>query len=332
MNLSTLKDILTVASIEAKRSGKNKLSLICDIVVSRFKHGTIVCDYMAYGFSMIPKEYRKEYFSSHQLIRTVNKVNNRSIDSKWTSYQLLKEYYKRDIVHIEESSQQEVSDFLQMHQQFFTKTLDGSGGFGVVFFDQEKEKVSIENLKEKKLVLLEQAIIQHDDLNYITDSCINTLRVVSVLSPDGTVAFLPSILRVGGGTTKVDNVSSGGTYTLLDEQGVIMLDGLYQENLEHIKNKNLILKYHPVTKVSPYGLKVPFYHESLLMVEEMARKIPDCPIVGWDIAIAKNGPKLLEFNSFPGLDMNQNYYFTKILNKEHVGAKSIIEKQLGIQI
>lgn len=330
--IETIKEVLKVASIEKKRSGKNYLKLVFDIINSRKRYGTIVCDYMAYGFSMLDEKYRDQYFSSHKLIKVVNMVNDRSLDSKWTSYKLLKDYYHRDVVNLKESDDIDIIKFLSKHQEFFAKTLDGSGGYGVKFINQKEQKDILNYLKDNNLIMLEEAIIQHETLNKINPSCINTLRIASILGKDGSVAFLPCVLRVGGGTTKIDNVSSGGTYTLIDNHGRIALNGYYQENLELVNNNELIIKTHPTTNINPFGIRIPYYKESLKMVKEMAKKLKTCPIVGWDIAISKDGPMLLEFNAFPGLDMNQNYYFIEILNKEHVGAKEVVEKQLNIKI
>lgn len=331
IKLTTIKEILKVAAIEKKRSHKNYLSLVLDIIYSRKKYGTTVCDYMAYGFSMLDKQFKKEYLSSHKLIKLVNKVNNRNLDNKWTSYCLLKEFYHRDIVNLNENKEIEIEHFLKKHSNFFAKTLEGSGGYGVKYITQPKKDL-INYLKNNKLIMLEEAIVQHDVLNQINPNCINTLRIASILNQDNSIVLLPSILRVGSGNSKIDNVSSGGFYTLLNDEGVICLEGYYQENLDLIKDQQLIVKKHPLTQINPLNIKIPFYEEALAMVKEMAKKIPDCPIVGWDIAISKDGPKLLEFNAFPGLDMNQNYYFTKIFKTKHIGAKKIAEKQLKLKL
>lgn len=329
MNLKQLKAVWKAAKIERKRSGKSRLYLAYDIVRARREQGTDLADYMSFGFSMLDKCYRDRYFSVHPLYVTVNQVNNRKKEDKWLAYQLLKPYYKRDVVHLEESAPEEVSAFLEKHKTFFAKAPNGTGGDGVEYI---KGRVELVELKQKGLLLLEEPIVQHEALNALTDACVNTLRIFSIRSKSGEVVFLPSILRVGLGTLKVDNISSGGTYTLLDEAGVVKLDGYYQENLDYIQNDSLLVQAHPVTGFRPKGFQVPYYKESLDMVEEMATILDDCQLLGWDIAIGEDGPQLLEFNSFPAIGLHQNYYFTEILNRDEVGARPIVEKQLGRKI
>lgn len=335
MNLALIRSLLKVARLEHARSGRSTLALLYDIVRCRRLYGTDLVDYMAYGFSMLGAEARWRYFSGHDLYLVANSVNNRSQDNKWTSYQLLKPYYKRAMVHLLESSAGEVDAFLEEQETFFAKTLEGCGGYGVAYVEQKdyaSRKALLADLKSKEMFLLEEPIRQHPALNQITEVSVNTLRVLSVRSKEGEIAFLPTVLRVGLGKLKVDNVSSGGTYTFLDENGIIGLDAYYQENLDYIKGSEICLEVHPQTGFRPKGFQVPFYKETIQMVEEMAKQLPDCPLLGWDIAITEEGPKLLEFNAFPAIAFNQNYYFTKVLGKSDVGAKPLIEQQLGMKI
>ena len=45
------------------------------------------------------------------------------------------------------------------------------------------------------------------------------------------------------------------------------------------------------------------------MCEEAARVVPQMRYIGWDIAITKNGPVMVEGNNLPGYDMCQNHRF-----------------------
>lgn len=329
-----LKELILTIDIEKRRSNKSFIELFFDIIYSRFKYGTIVCDYMAYGFSILPKKYRKYYLTSHQLIKFVNSVNNREIDNKYLSYELLKPYYKRMIVNIEKDDLESIYDFLNKNKSFFAKKLVSSGGYGVKYLktsDFKDYSSIIDYLRKEELLMLEEEIIQHAELNKLNPSCINTLRIVSVLNDKNEVLVLPAIIRVGLNNNKVDNVSFGGSYTLIDDEGKVIMPGFYQENISG-KNHNLIIPIHPVTKINPLNFKLPYYQESVEMVKEMAKLNTSCVLVGWDIALSDSGPKLLEFNTFPGIDMNQNYYFISNSNKKHSGVKEIIEKHLGRSI
>lgn len=48
------------------------------------------------------------------------------------------------------------------------------------------------------------------------------------------------------------------------------------------------------------GLKIPYWDEVVLMLSKAAKLVPEVKYVGWDIAITKDGPCLIEGNTSPG--------------------------------
>ena len=43
------------------------------------------------------------------------------------------------------------------------------------------------------------------------------------------------------------------------------------------------------------------FREAIELVEKAAEVIPEVAYVGWDVAIGRNGPELIEGNPFPGV-------------------------------
>lgn len=329
----TIDEIFAISRIEKKRSGRNRLSIMRDMVRSRRRYGTTAKGYLSFGFAMLEEKYKADYLSSHILINLVNQINRRELDSKWTAYTLLQDYYKRDCVHFIESSDAEIEAFLAKHDSFFAKQVDSTCGKGVLYVDDHKQNPDrINMLKEGRFDMLEEPIKQHPLVNAINDSSINTVRFATFLNDDLEVLFLPTIMRVSANDSKVDNIGSGGFYTLFDDEGIVQLDGFFQENLDVLVNDNLIVESHPRTGFKPLGFKLPYYQESKALVEQMAKAMPALKIVGWDIAIGEDGPDLVELNAYPDLHFNQNYYFTEILNTPSVGAKKKLEEHLNIRI
>lgn len=93
--------------------------------------------------------------------------------------------------------------------------------WGVFYFNSElgREKlVKIINRIHHDLVI-EAAITQSTFLDIINPSCINTIRVISMLKKNGGVKIYSSILRMGVGNAKVDNACSGGISCGICENG-----------------------------------------------------------------------------------------------------------------
>lgn len=327
-------DLWEMSRVDAKRSGKNRFSIIRDAIACRKQYGCSVNDYLAFGFSMLDPSVREDYFSLRMNYNVTQQINDMRYENKWEAYQVLPEFYHRDLVHLSKSTKEEIQEFLNKHANFFAKKPDSFGGKGVEYVEQaalaDIDGVALaEKLKSEGFVLLEEPLDQDEKMNGLNPSSVNTLRIITLTNEDLEVMFLPYVLRVGANASKVDNVRSGGLYTLLDKEGRIALDGFYQESY---KNDELILATHPVTGLKPKGFEVPLFQETIQQIEVMAKRLPQVPLVGWDICISKTGPALVELNCFPSIDFNQNYYFTKILDKDSVGAKGLIEKHLGIKI
>ena len=100
-------------------------------------------------------------------------------------------------------------------------------------------------------------------------------------------ALLAAVLRIGNGDV-IDNFASGGMFTMLDDEGVALYPGVD-------KNSN-VYREHPVTGTPIVGFRVPLYSEVLDLVAALARRTPEAPYVGWDIAITANGPVVIEGN------------------------------------
>ena len=127
---------------------------------------------------------------------------------------------------------------------------------------------------------------------------------------------------MGSGTSYVDNVTSGGMYTLVN-----MEDGTLAEYAFCDKTASYYDR-HPATGVLFKGFKVPRYREALDMCLEAARVEPHMGYVGWDVGITVNGPAFMEGNNLPGYDMCQNKKF----HPDHIGILPTVEKILGEKI
>lgn len=147
-----------------------------------------------------------------------------------------------------------------------------------------------------KPLVIEEKIEQCDVLNELCPTSVNTLRVVTLLRDEGT-HVLQCVLRCGVGAV-VDNIHSGGLVVEVDPQtGVCKGDAVdYYGNL---------VKTHPVTGVPFKGLQIPNIGDVVTLAEEAAKVVPECKLIGWDIAVTQSGADLVEGNLKADYDAGQ---------------------------
>lgn len=101
-----------------------------------------------------------------------------------------------------------------------------------------------------------------------------------------------SLDLAGGGTLPADNISSGGLGAEINIDAGIVVSPAFDYSLKRYS-------VHPITKTEIVGIEIPYWRETLSMVQEMLELVPEIPVVGWDIAITEKGPELVEANSTP---------------------------------
>ena len=108
----------------------------------------------------------------------------------------------------------------------FVKETDGFGGVGarkLSASDYQAEpscRALYQELKDNRLFVVEECVVQCEKMNLLCPASINTLRMVTVLA-GGKPYLMYTLVRMGNGTKAVDNISSGGMYAPVDENGVI---------------------------------------------------------------------------------------------------------------
>lgn len=102
---------------------------------------------------------------------------------------------------------------------------------------------------------------------------------------------------MGLGKTIADNFHQGGKGVLVDlETGKLVGNGI---------DKKLNESENSITNIKFDGFDIPYWEEIKEMVLEAAVVNDKVNIVGWDVAISKNGPLIIEGNRGPGFDLVQ---------------------------
>ncbi|CAN0355576.1 unnamed protein product, partial [Ectocarpus sp. 4 AP-2014] len=182
---------------------------------------------------------------------------------------------------------------------FFLKPISDYGGRGCFLITKENLDLNIKSHGKEiieKDYLGQQVLEQHESINQINPSCINTIRMETYIDTKGQVHILSGFIRFGNGKSVVDNASSGGFYVGIDmEKGTLKNLGR-----QLIRYGGQRFTRHPHTNFEFGGFKLPFFKESCSLILQMVNHIPD-GLIGWDIAITPKGPVVIEGNTQPGL-------------------------------
>lgn len=146
-------------------------------------------------------------------------------------------------------------------------------------------------------VSVQECVEQFAEMSALNASSLNSYRITSLFL-NGQFSVLSTIIRVGGKGAVVDNVGAGGYAFGLDSSGVVKSPGLAASGR---------LVHETYSGDALLGKRFSGYASVVAFVEKLHRKLPYLPIIGWDIAVRKDGcPVLIELNaSTPGIRFEQ---------------------------
>lgn len=137
--------------------------------------------------------------------------------------------------------------------------------------------------------VMQDYIVQHDEIAKFNPSTLNTLRIVTTRL-NKEPQFFAAVLRCGADAGQiVDNLSQGGVCCAVNENGEMDEYGYYYEKPR--------VDRHPVSGEVFKDNIIPYWNEALELVKELHNFIPGLPGIGWDVAITKDGVKIIEANS-----------------------------------
>ena len=283
----------------SKRSGKGKLSLVCDMAWCGLKYGAGYTDYTYCQFYKLNGDKRKTYLTRTIQNELVRKLNDRRFyhcfQNKLEFNQLFSPLVTRPYLDVRDVNVESFRRFLKGRSEIIAKPVDGIGGHGVkrIAVDENTDVEQLYNsLLEEKRTLVEEVIQQHHALQELYPQGVNTVRVVTILT--GTVVDIMWVgLKIGSNGSVVDNVAEGGICAWADRYtGVITTPASNYDVM--------VFENHPNTGVKIVGFQIPNFDAVKEVASTAARLIPEIRYVGWDIAVTEDGAQLIEGNEYPG--------------------------------
>ncbi len=287
----------------AKKENKSFIKLVFDTGYCVFRYGFCLSDYLNYRLYNKKKAERKQYVSTKTENKFYETVSPSAYKKRYTVKPNFladfKKYTKRDFIVPKEGNFQDFLTFLDKHEVFMSKPYDGLGGADV----KKEYAKDIENKEEyfnkaiENRIFLEELVVQHPEMNKLCDKSVNTMRIMT-FNDHGKSRILWMGLRVGNGINAIDNFHAKGMAVNIDmETGKLIGNAIDKDLNEYTE--------HPVTHVKFDEFQIPCFEEAKKMVLEASLESDKILVVGWDVAISKDGPVIIEGNRRPGFDIVQ---------------------------
>lgn len=175
--------------------------------------------------------------------------------------------------------------FLGSSDTVIKKAFNSEGGFGVYFPEENDKTVIFEKACEgDDDIVIQKKIRQHEAFAKLHPESVNTIRIMSLITRKD-VKILKVCVRIGAGSSNVDNICNGGFFVGVDKNGVTMDTGAGSDGS--------VLKEHPDLHYTLGGISLPGIDKATELVKSAHGIMSHCRIAAWDIAIDEEGEAVL---------------------------------------
>jgi hypothetical protein len=206
----------------------------------------------------------------------------------------------------------------------FVKPLTGNGGRGAERWDRVAarqwsngaqvcdDRSLVELLRSRRRPLIVQKRVRtHPALVPLTAGAVPTVRALTCLDEDGVAELVGAVFRMSIGDNRtVDNFHAGGIAcaVALDTGELGLASDL------GLDARLGWLRHHPTTSARIAGTRLPCWDETRALACQAHAAFGDRVVIGWDIAIAEDGPVVIEGNRGPDTDIMQRFMETGFCN------------------
>lgn len=204
----------------------------------------------------------------------------------------------------------------------FIKPIDGAQGKECHRISRENNYIErIKTIYDKIILgnyIFQETIEQDCKVSEIFGGAVNILRIGTYFDDNSNSHIISSFMTFGIDCEDAVNNNTGGIFVPVDFKEGVLKDVGFQY-LENGRQKH---KKHPKTNFVFEGFEIPYFKESMELIKKALEYLP-AKLVGWDIAITKNGPLLIEGNSNPSM-MSLDISYGGL--KKHPVFKNVIKE------
>ncbi|MFF0910596.1 sugar-transfer associated ATP-grasp domain-containing protein [Microbacterium enclense] len=259
-------------------------------------------DYIDYDFAILSPAERATYMThpvSNQISQKYDHPDYRGIFQDKVAFdRRFSDFLRREWMVVEPGNADELRAFTERLGTIVTKEPVGQAGTGVHRYhaaEVDDWDGFHRGLLERGEILVEEVIRQHPDLAAVCPGTVNTTRVTAFF--DGTTTHILAIAQKFGRGAVSDQMTFGGFYTMLDDEGRAFGPGYDSHGHVH--------ELHPDSGVRIADFQLPMMDEVRAFVDQVARVVPQVQYVGWDIVVGPEGPVLVEGNWGAGVYENK---------------------------
>jgi glutathione synthase/RimK-type ligase-like ATP-grasp enzyme len=297
-----ITSVLDRARETAQAHGKKTPAVLVDMLWSAGFRQVGFQDYVDYDFAILSRAERETFMThpvSNQLSQRYDHPDYRHIfQDKIEFDRVFSEHLRREWMVVDDANASAVRAFAEKHGTIVTKEPVGQAGTGVHRYHAAEITdwdAFHRGLVERGELLIEEVIRQHPDLAAVCPGTVNTTRVTAFF--DGQQTHILAMAQKFGRGAVSDQMTFGGFYTMLDENGHAVGPGY--DSHAHVHER------HPDSGFVIADFQLPLVDEVKAFVDRVARVVPQVQYVGWDIVVTPDGPVLVEGNWGAGVYENK---------------------------
>jgi len=295
LNTKVFKKFLNFAK---EASGRGKSALIWEMLQDSLTYKISLLEYFQFEFYQLRSRTEKDKWAGtgfmYEYQKQMNPPQFRDIlDSKVKFHKAYHRYFRHQVFsRADLQADSSRFDLLAKYPQLVLKEAHGKCGLGTHFYLTKDLTVHslLAKMQQEGFDIAESWIEQHPEMNRLSPSGVNTVRIITQLNHKDTVDVLACRQRISVNSS-IDNLASGNLAAAIDAStGLIEGPAVYSDITKPEET------YHPVTKTEIVGFQIPYWQECLEMAKAAALEHPQNRSVGWDIAVTDEGPTLIEGN------------------------------------
>ena len=297
--------LVEISAKLSKENQKNRIAIIADMIWCSLKYGAMFTEYDDLDFIHRTAKNRATYITTFYNFKLYDKINNRQYrDDFHNKIRFLNKFssiIKRDWLDLKNSSDEQISSFLDKHKKVVFKSSYGDSGkeVKIISFDENADVEEFKRIAlENNFDMAEQCLQNHERLAFFNGTSLNTIRIVTVRTQKNADVLFAG-LRIGAKGALLDNISQGGAVARINLDTGKINSGFYTKRSSK-----------PTDDIADnaIGYQLPYWQEVKDLALKASGIIPQMGIVAWDICITPNGPEIIEGNESFGSVIMQLYY------------------------
>ena len=288
----------------AAKNGCNPREIEKDIIEAKKYNHISLGEYEWTGFHDLTQEQKKTVSTLWTRSEFRKKFTDRryigTLMNKYIFSKVFADYYGRKCVQTADVTEDVLKMLAEGKGQVVYKPNCKGQGEGVCVLPatgKAEIEETLQYIKTHGNGIVEEYICQDDAMEMMNPRAVSIVRFYSVSSPYGMYLFAPVFT-----TAMYKDIANGCQDALTAmadiRRGIVLTDAVDQLNNEEYE-------VHPVTGTAFRGFQINHWDETIAMMKKavpLAKRISN---IGWDVAITKDGPLIIEANTIPGFNTAQ---------------------------